>query len=185
MSFGLFKRGGRSIFRTSANGKGIDFRVSLTQFSIALRPVSLRQDLTGEFKCDQNRWSALNGKTGQTHAKINKRYFGVDPMSEAGDIKLDIKPIIAESSTSESKTVEVVLNDLKEGIVTIPDYQRDSDQWDEQTKSILIESVINNLSIPAFFFEVEIKQGVEYDLVIDGQQRLTTLNKFFWENFLS
>jgi hypothetical protein len=62
-----------------------------------------------------------------------------------------IKPIIAESSTSESTNVEVVLNDLRDELVKIPDYQRDSDQWDEQTKSLLVESVINNLSIPAFF----------------------------------
>ncbi len=48
------------------------------------------------------------------------------------------------------------MNDLRDEIVTIPDYQRDSDQWAEPTKSLLVESVINNLSIPAFFFEVKV-----------------------------
>jgi Protein of unknown function DUF262 len=95
----------------------------------------------------------------------------------------DIKPIIAESSTSESTNVEVVLSDIKDGIVRIPDYQRDSDQWDEQTKSLLVESVINNLSIPAFFFEVILDRGIEYNEVIDGQQRLTTLNRYYQEDF--
>ncbi len=95
----------------------------------------------------------------------------------------DVKPIIAESSTSESTTVEVVLNDIRDNIVRIPDYQRDSDQWDEQTKSLLVESVINNLSIPAFFFEVILDGGVERNEVIDGQQRLTTLNRYFKEEF--
>lgn len=37
-----------------------------------------------------------------------------------------IKPLIPESSTSESTTVEVVLNDLRDGTLEIPDYQRDS-----------------------------------------------------------
>jgi hypothetical protein len=82
----------------------------------------------------------------------------------------DIRPLIAESSTSESSNVEVIMNDLRDGILRIPDYQRDSDQWSEVTKSLLIESVINNLSIPAFFFEVRLQNSVETNEVIDGQQ---------------
>lgn len=44
----------------------------------------------------------------------------------------------------------------------------------------MIESVINNLSIPAFFFEVVLDEtsSVEKNYVVDGQQRLTTLNEF-------
>jgi len=99
------------------------------------------------------------------------------------DAATDPKPLIAESSTSESTSVEVVLNDLRDGVVQIPDYQRDSDQWAEPTKSLLVESVINNLSIPAFFFEVSVDGGVERNQVIDGQQRLTTLNEFFKHKF--
>src|ERR1035437_969500 len=95
----------------------------------------------------------------------------------------DIKPIITESSTSESTTIEVVLNDIRDHTVRIPDYQRDGDQWDDLTKSLLVESVINNLSIPAFFFEVKLDEGVEINEVIDGQQRLTTLNNYYTEKF--
>jgi hypothetical protein len=92
----------------------------------------------------------------------------------------DIRPLIPESSTSESTSVEVVLNDLRAGLIEIPDYQRDSDQWSDPTKSLLIESVINNLSIPAFFFEVARNaDGLEINQVIDGQQRLTTLDQFY------
>src|SRR5262245_64254687 len=89
-----------------------------------------------------------------------------------------VRPLITESSTSESTTVEVVMNDLRDDLVQIPDYQRDSDQWSETTKSLLVESVINNLSIPAFFLEVIVEDGVEKNEVIDGQQRLTTLYDF-------
>jgi len=95
----------------------------------------------------------------------------------------DSKPLLPESSTSESTTVRVVLDDLKDGILKIPDYQRDSDQWDTTTKSLLIESVINNLSIPAFFFEVTMEEGLEVNYVIDGQQRLTTLASFYNNGF--
>jgi hypothetical protein len=98
------------------------------------------------------------------------------------DDETNIKPLIPESSTSESTTVEVIMNDLRDKFVQIPDYQRDSDQWSEPTKSLLVESVINNLSIPAFFFEVSVDGGVERNQVIDGQQRLTTLFDFFQIN---
>lgn len=96
----------------------------------------------------------------------------------------DIKPLIRESSTSESTNVKVVLEEMEAGTIQIPDYQRDSDQWDPTTKSLLVESVINNLSIPAFFFEVGLDvEGVERNQVIDGQQRLTTLNQFYRNKF--
>lgn len=96
----------------------------------------------------------------------------------------DIKPLIRESSTSESTNVKVVLDEMEAGTIVIPDYQRDSDQWDATTKSLLVESVINNLSIPAFFFEVGLDaNGVELNQVIDGQQRLTTLRQYYLGKF--
>jgi len=96
----------------------------------------------------------------------------------------DAKPLIPESSTSESSRVDSVLKDFADGTIQIPDYQRDSDQWDETTKSLLIESIINNLSVPAFFFEVAVdSDGIERNQVVDGQQRLTTLFDFFNQKF--
>ena len=94
-----------------------------------------------------------------------------------------IKPLITESSTSESTAVAVVMDDLKEGTLRIPDYQRDTNQWDDATKSLFIESIINNLTIPAFFFEVKQENGIEINEVIDGQQRLTTLDDYFQNRF--
>lgn len=93
------------------------------------------------------------------------------------------RPLIPESSTAESTNVEVVMNEFEDGTLYVPEYQRDTDQWDDVTKSILIESVINNLTIPAFFFEVEVTDTGERNAVIDGQQRLTTLFQFFKKGF--
>jgi len=93
------------------------------------------------------------------------------------------KPLVIESSTSESTTVEVVLNDLRDNTLRIPDYQRDTDQWDETTKSLFIESIINNLTVPAFFFEPKQEESVEISEVVDGQQRLSTLSDFYSNKF--
>ncbi len=76
------------------------------------------------------------------------------------------------------------MSDLKDGIITIPDYQRDGDQWDATSKSLLVESIINNLTIPALFFEAKLGgDGVERSEVVDGQQRLTTLQAFYEGDF--
>jgi hypothetical protein len=89
-------------------------------------------------------------------------------------------PLLSESSSSESVGVETVLSDLKESIITIPDYQRDGDQWDMASKSLLVESIINNLTIPALFFEAKVgDDGVERSEVVDGQQRLTALQTYY------
>jgi hypothetical protein len=101
----------------------------------------------------------------------------------ADEITVNVKPLISESSTSESTAVAVVMDDMKEGTLRIPDYQRDTNQWDDATKSLFIESIINNLTIPAFFFEVTQENGIEVNEVIDGQQRLTTLDDFFQNRF--
>ena len=62
----------------------------------------------------------------------------------------------------------------------IPSYQRDSDQWDSETKSLFIETVINNLPSPALFFETTFDTpGIPTNKVVDGQQRLVTLCEFF------
>jgi hypothetical protein len=93
-------------------------------------------------------------------------------------VKESPAPLIAESTTVESTNVRVVLDDMSRGRVLIPDYQRDSNQWDYQTKSLFIETVINNLAVPALFFEPRMEGGRKVDDVVDGQQRLTTLQDF-------
>lgn len=92
-------------------------------------------------------------------------------------------PLLPESSSSESVGVDTVMSDLKDQITTIPDYQRDGNQWDIESKSLLVESVINNLTIPAIFLESKIEDGVERSEVVDGQQRLTTLQAFYEGQF--
>jgi hypothetical protein len=102
--------------------------------------------------------------------------------STAGDAGT-AQPLLPESSSSESVGVETVMNDMRDQIITIPDYQRDGDQWDEESKSLFVESVINNLTVPALFFEAQLAEGVERSEVVDGQQRLTTLRAFFEGKF--
>ncbi|MGA9377447.1 MAG: DUF262 domain-containing protein, partial [Phormidium sp.] len=89
-------------------------------------------------------------------------------------------PLVKDKSAAESSNIEVILSRLKENEVFIPDYQRDANQWDDAKKSLFIESLINNLTIPAFFFWETEDNTFE---VVDGQQRLTTIWQFSEDKF--
>ncbi|MGE5617844.1 MAG: DUF262 domain-containing protein [Sphingomonadaceae bacterium] len=84
-------------------------------------------------------------------------------------------PMVTDPTRSQSENVETVISRLNSGRIIIPDYQRDADQWDARKESLFIESVLNNLTVPAFFFSERPDGTIE---VIDGQQRLNTLWKY-------
>lgn len=89
-------------------------------------------------------------------------------------------PLVKDATSSQSESLESIVGRMKGGEVYIPDYQRDSDQWDERKKSLFIESLLNNLTIPAFF----LCQQEDYrSEVVDGQQRLTTILDFMTDKF--
>ncbi len=71
-------------------------------------------------------------------------------------------------------TVELLLNKFKNGDFYIPDYQRQY-IWRPKNKSLFVESVLLGLPIPFMFF-AECADG-RYE-IIDGAQRIQTLNEF-------
>jgi hypothetical protein len=84
-------------------------------------------------------------------------------------------PLVTDKTRAQSENVETVVTRLRNQRIVIPDYQRDAEQWDERKESLFIESVLNNLTVPAFFFSQRDDQKIE---VVDGQQRLTTILKY-------
>jgi hypothetical protein len=86
-----------------------------------------------------------------------------------------VLPLVSSKPSSESSNIETVFNRLQSGRIIIPDYQRDASQWDLRKESLFVESILNNLTIPAFFFADGPDGKIE---VVDGQQRLTTILKY-------
>jgi hypothetical protein len=84
-------------------------------------------------------------------------------------------PLVKDPTRSVSENIQTVVTKLQQNEVYIPDYQRDSEQWDQAKQSLFLESLLNNLTIPAFFFCEDANWTYE---VVDGQQRLTTILKF-------
>lgn len=89
-------------------------------------------------------------------------------------------PLVTDTTKAQSESLETILTRLRKKRVYIPDYQRDAEQWNDRKKSLFIESLLNNLTIPAFFFCEGEKRNSE---VVDGQQRLNTIWQFADDNF--
>jgi hypothetical protein len=94
--------------------------------------------------------------------------------------ELEVLPLVNSKPSSESSNIETVFNRLQNKRIIIPDYQRDAGQWDSRKESLFIESILNNLTIPAFFFADAPDGKIE---VVDGQQRLTTILKYARNEF--
>lgn len=63
--------------------------------------------------------------------------------------------------------------------------QRESNQWNAESYSLLIKSVLQNYYIPPIFVSEEPREGRKRNImnVIDGQQRLSVLYAFFTNKF--
>lgn len=92
------------------------------------------------------------------------------------------QPIITTQTTAQNEAVETVLGRLHENEIFIPSYQRDSDEWDDVKKSLFIESILNRLTVPAFYLASSEAEPDKSE-VVDGQQRLTTLSAFYRDDF--
>lgn len=78
-----------------------------------------------------------------------------------------------------TKTIQQVCSRLDFEEIKIPDYQRDY-VWNQKQRSRLIESILLKIPLPTFY--IDAKSDTNW-LVIDGLQRLTTIYKFYKNEF--
>ena len=76
-------------------------------------------------------------------------------------------------------TVDRIVDRLNKGAILIPEFQRKY-VWSLKDASRFIESLILGLPVPGVFFSQE--KGTNKMLVIDGQQRLKSLQFFYSKN---
>jgi hypothetical protein len=104
-------------------------------------------------------------------------------------LKINLENLQARAKERTVKTqsieydLETLVKKIQKGVINLdPDYQR-RHRWDVGTSSRLIESLILNIPIPIIYLSYDIdvdanEEGARYS-VIDGQQRLTAIVKFF------
>lgn len=77
--------------------------------------------------------------------------------------------------------VESIISNLKNGRFFIPSYQREY-VWNNQKKSMFIESILMGLPIPFLFLYREKDKG--YLEIVDGAQRIQTLSAYYDNNII-
>lgn len=89
-------------------------------------------------------------------------------------------PRVKGATNTQSPNVESLMGQIDDGSYYVPDYQRDSSQWDLAKKSLFVDSIINNMTIPPLIVypETDVASGAERHQIVDGQQRLTTIRDF-------
>ncbi len=97
-------------------------------------------------------------------------------------------PLIRGASTSQAFNIEALIRRQRDGLLVIPDFQRDSSQWKREKQSLFIESILNGITTPPLMVypeDVPDPDGGVYEIhkVIDGQQRLTTIGDFLNNQF--
>jgi len=94
----------------------------------------------------------------------------------------EVAPVQYDISTyGADYTVDGLIKRLQKGDIFIPDFQRDY-VWNQAEASRLVESLLLGLPIPGVFLA---KEGdINKLLIIDGQQRLKSL-QFFYEGFFN
>ena len=92
----------------------------------------------------------------------NKSILSFDPKS----IKINVATVTIYGLVQRLKYKQIDL---------YPKFQRKLNLWDDGKKSRLIESLLLSFPLPAFYFDI---QDEDSWLVVDGLQRLSTLNHF-------
>ncbi len=79
-------------------------------------------------------------------------------------------------------TIDSVIKRIKYNEINLaPDFQRYANIWDDKAQSLLIESILIRIPLPAFYMDAT---DEDQWLVIDGLQRLSTLKRFIHEKSL-
>ncbi|MCY4300830.1 MAG: DUF262 domain-containing protein [Aestuariivita sp.] len=97
----------------------------------------------------------------------------IDDLDEAASVSAELFSI---SSFGVDYPVETLVNRMNKGLFYIPHFQRNF-VWSQNQASRFIESLLIGLPVPGIFLFQEANTGKH--LVIDGQQRLTTLCNFY------
>lgn len=112
--------------------------------------------------------------------KDKEQEFTIETEDDSTETFMD-KPFNPKEIDIISKTMSFdnIIKRLKENEIDLaPEFQRNMNLWDKKKQSQLIESILINFPLPAFYFDGSNKNKW---LVVDGLQRLSTIQNFVVE----
>ncbi len=85
-------------------------------------------------------------------------------------------------TTATNRKIRVILRDLDEGrLVPRPEFQRRL-VWSNRHKQAFLDTILRGLPFPEIYVsagDVDAETGAGTELLVDGQQRVTTLHQYF------
>lgn len=116
----------------------------------------------------------MNDKVSETNSPIDED-TGLEGYELQEPGSLSDYPLDELAIRDEQRTTEDVIRRIARGhFVMDPDFQRDF-VWDEKKQSRLIESILMRIPLPVFYVSEDNEGNF---IVVDGRQRLTTLQNF-------
>ncbi|HEY8096696.1 MAG TPA: DUF262 domain-containing protein [Methylobacter sp.] len=94
---------------------------------------------------------------------------------DSEDHIIDFVPAVRGDTNAVAMNIQGFMDQFDDKVYYVPNYQRDSSQWDQSKRSLFIESLINNITIPPLIVYPEAPDRNE---IVDGQQRVATIRDF-------
>lgn len=121
-------------------------------------------------------WCLRKQERGKTMSEFNTKAFEYEESEENEQQKLGRYQI---NSYSIDRAIETLIKWKKNNKLIVPEFQREF-VWTYSNCCRLIDSILLNLPIPNIFvFKVLNKEIGEQYLLVDGMQRITTIEQFF------
>ncbi|EJB8455125.1 DUF262 domain-containing protein [Vibrio parahaemolyticus] len=88
-------------------------------------------------------------------------------------------------SYTQTRTIQQLMQQMRDDVISPrPEFQRKL-VWSNQHKSAFIDSVLNKYPLPEIFLtelQVDLQSGMRAEMLVDGQQRLSTLFEYVTNN---
>ncbi|MFP3351314.1 DUF262 domain-containing protein [Pseudoalteromonas sp. SIMBA_153] len=88
-------------------------------------------------------------------------------------------------SYTQTRTIQQLMQEIRDEVISPrPEFQRKL-VWSNQHKSAFIDSVLNKYPLPEIFLtelQVDANSGMRAEMLVDGQQRLSTLYEYVTNN---
>ena len=118
------------------------------------------------------------GKIYQYMAEEEESEDSSSSLDECSDVPFDPRSV---NIYSRSQVVNLLIRRIRNGALELhPDFQRSSGIWSKVKQSRLIESLLIKIPIPSLYFDASNENRW---LVIDGLQRLSTIDDFVNDRF--
>ena len=100
---------------------------------------------------------------------------GVEPEDIWGKVIEPFDPSLVRVEAKSHNAI-ILINRMRQGVINLrPAFQRKAGIWKNDVQSRLIESILINIPLPAFYIDT---RDEENWIVVDGVQRLTALDRF-------